>query len=350
VNRTSDRLSSTKFTYFYRIDIFYILESCKITTGTSQLTHHVNMVSSDYRLTGVYACTLNTVVANEESLSHKIDWIEQDSTMEFNYGETPAWAQPSSPQNQSYGQHPSMPPSNRANNSYYGSPTPVSGENTSSNTSYYGAPNPVSPSNDSHGNYYASPSGVSASGDRCNNHYASPALSPGDWNTPSPNNPSPTQHTQYSNGSPKNDASSPSSARSAPFMYSSAPQKLDLPRQLGAEKSELDIGREKVAGARALCLMQETFDRRSPQKKTHSSGAARRPSSQTMDMQKIAKKDYPRRRFLTASKEKLATSNRKKKTITHEEDFENISDFKCQLDVDRQKDAQNKALKMLSYF
>jgi hypothetical protein len=219
----------------------------------------------------------------------------------------------------------------------YGSPTPVS---------YYGAPNPVSPSNDSYNSHYASPSGVSATDSHRNNHYASPVISPGYWNTPSPNNPSPTQ---YASGSPTNEAASPSSARSGPFVYSSTPQKLSLPRQLGAvEKSELDMGREKVASARALCLLQETFHRGAKP----TTAAEHKPVSQSTDKPRIGpKKEYqPQRRFWTASKEKLATSTWKKKSITAEEDFENISDFKCQLDFDRQKYAQSKALKMLSDF
>jgi hypothetical protein len=47
------------------------------------------------------------------------------------------------------------------------------------------------------------------------------------------------------------------------------------------------------------------------------------------------------------SKEKLASSTRKKKKPTPAEDYETIADFKCQLDIDRERWAQKTALSLL---
>lgn len=43
-------------------------------------------------------------------------------------------------------------------------------------------------------------------------------------------------------------------------------------------------------------------------------------------------------------KERLATSTRKKKAVTAEEDYESINDFKCQFDIDREKDTDRKSV------
>jgi hypothetical protein len=100
-----------------------------------------------------------------------------------------------------------------------------------------------------------------------NNHYASPTVSPGNWNVVSPSNSSaasPYPASHYSYASPNNsihDSSNGSIPPTTPSSLSSSSthDPLELPDQLGIEKSDIEKGREKVAGAKALCLMYETF-------------------------------------------------------------------------------------------
>jgi hypothetical protein len=137
---------------------------------------------------------------------------------------------------------------------------------------------------------------------------------------------------------------------------SSTHDPLELPDQLGIEKSELEIGREKVAGAKALCLMHETFGRSSDQPTkarpqvrgglTARQAAAQRHEQESKQENNLLK-PAPKLVVPTA-REKLASSTRKSKKPTAVEDFETIADFKCQLDLDRQEWAEKKALALLS--
>ena len=186
-----------------------------------------------------------------------------------------------------------------------------------------------------------------------NNHYASPAISPGNWNVVSPNSSVySSQGSVNSNVSPANPAASPASSQSrasgsrsgsvpsgTPSSVSSrstrsansARSPLSLPTKLG--KSSLDIRRENVAGAKALALMHENFGACSDVVKT---------SVRTSSVQSGA-------RTIRVKREKMATSTRKKNLPTEEEDFETINDFKEYYDLERENEAEKRAVALIRY-
>jgi hypothetical protein len=130
---------------------------------------------------------------------------------------------------------------------------------------------------------------------------------------------------------------------------SSTHDPLELPDQLGIKKSELEKRREKVAGAEALCLMHETFGGSSNQPtkarpQVRGGLTARQAAAQRYE-QECKVTQEPKARYkqeknlqkpapklvVPTAKERLASSARKSKKPTAEEDFETVADFKCQL-------------------
>jgi hypothetical protein len=153
---------------------------------------------------------------------------------------------------------------------------------------------------------------------------------------------------------------------------------LELPSELGKEhieESELDQGREiakakdlrreKVANAKAKMLMQDSFGGytkkvEEPRTQVRGGMTARQAAAKRYEEQnklkEVSKARYKEEKQILkpaatlvapTTKEKLASSTRKKKKATAEEDFETISDFKCQLDFDRERSAKKKALVLL---
>jgi hypothetical protein len=212
-----------------------------------------------------------------------------------------------------------------------------------------------------------------------NNHYRSPAVSPGDWNVTSPNSSasSPQDGSHYSYDSPNSsvygssNGSVPSNTPSS-VSSSSTSGPLELPAELGktqVEKSALEHRREKVANAKALSLMKQNFGSRTegpttsrPQVRSGSltakqAAAKRDEENNKMKIESHAR--YQEQKQLAkpaptlvprARKEILATSTRKIKKPTAEEDFETVDDYKCQLDFEREEWAQKKALALLARF
>lgn len=259
----------------------------------------------------------------------------------MNYSERPSWVSPASPQNQGYnGYEESRSPSNHSSggNSYYGSPTPASPPSNNIYGSSYPQASYAYPQN------YASPNNAAYLSANDNNHYASPVLSPGDWNVASPNSMS-----GASTGTPY---PTPSVSTSKdPFMYDQ-PTTANIPSLQNNAKSDLDIRRQIVASAKANALLRSHAQASAPSRlgagyQQH--GSAQHPTDpfQKTNGSKSSSGFQPRRLF---GRERLATSSRKMKKATAEEDFETINDYKCQMDIDRQKDATNKALRLLEKF
>lgn len=193
-----------------------------------------------------------------------------------------------------------------------------------------------------------------------NNYYASPAVSPGNWNVVSPNssvyssqaasvhshtsavNPAASPGSTYSRSSesiPTGTPSSVSSRSSHSTAGSAARSPLSLPAKLGKkhqkiEKASLDVRREKVASAKALALMQENFGACSDMPGPSVS------AGQAATMQSNA-------RVLPTRREKMATTTRKKKQPTAEEDFETINDFKDVWDLEQQTRAERRAVSLI---
>ena len=243
----------------------------------------------------------------------------------MNYSETPSWAYPASPQNQGhYGYEESRSPSNNSSGS----------------------------SNNPYAQQCVSPDNAAYLSGNDNNGYASPGLSPGDWNVSSPNYTSPDQHGHYSYASPgsQNGPSgttpypTPSNANTEPFMYKD-PSTASIPTLENNEKDSLDVRRQMAASAKATYLMQEVCMSQGGQ-----AARSHTAANQYLDPYSDPFKRPGHRTHRIFGRERLATSTRKKKTVTPEEDFESITDYKCQLDIDRQKEAKSKALKLLSYF
>lgn len=258
--------------------------------------------------------------------------------------QAPGWSEGASPQIQGYHGNNVTSPSNSSNYSY--------GSQSPQNQGYYGN-NVTSPSNSD------------------NNYYESPAVSPGNWNVPSPyggsiqSYPSPDTSFQGS----ENGSTPPATPSSVSSSSSHATHnELDLPSELGrkprVEKNELHRGRERAVNNKALMLIEQNFGAENkPQPRTPLG-----PGGPGMSAREAAIMRYKSQKKLEAvglkagqkfqtapkllaisakSREKLASSTRKKKKTTPEEDYETISDFKCQLDRDREKWAQKQALSLL---
>jgi hypothetical protein len=201
-----------------------------------------------------------------------------------------------------------------------------------------------------------------------NNYYGSPAISPGSWNASSPHD-----GTNYSYPSPDSSFQGSANGSTPPSSPSSAPSsstnhnELELPSELGKEhikKNELDQRREKWANTEALKLMQETVGRHTQteeERRTQVRGgmtarqlrqaAAKRYEEKTK-LKEASKAENqilkPAPKLVApTSKEKLASSTRQKKKPTPEEDYESIADFKCQLDIERERWAEKTALRLL---
>jgi hypothetical protein len=134
-------------------------------------------------------------------------------------------------------------------------------------------------------------------------------------------------------------------------------------------KSALEHRREKIANAKALGLMKQNFGSctegpttprpqvRSGSLTAKQAAAERDEESNKMKIESHVR--YQEQKKLAkpaptlvprARKEKLATSTRKIKKPTAEEDFETVNDYKCQLDFEREEWAQKKALALLAKF
>lgn len=222
------------------------------------------------------------------------------------------------------------------------------------------------------------------------NHYSSPGVSPGSWNVASPGTltssgswtmspPSSGSSTSYSRSVQPN---SPSSSASSSVRSTTTHDFIGLPKQLGMQteslkRDPLEIRRQKIAEAKARKLLQQSWAKEP--------GCDRTPASPPRSCPDIDDEGYALRQeairrykekkrlqklsvdvngersssalamippaIVNASKEKMATTTRKKKvTVTPEEDFETIEDFKSVYDIERAQDAQKMALRLLSQF
>lgn len=218
---------------------------------------------------------------------------------------------------------------------------------------------------------------------------SSPGVSPGNWNVASPSTvtssgswarspPSSTSsNTSYTHSlQPHSPSSSASSVRST-----TTHDFIGLPKQLGMQteivkRDAQEIRRQKIAEAKARKLLQQSW--------AQEPGCARTPASPPRSCPEIDDEGYALRQeairrykekkrleklggangesssvlamippaiAMNASKEKLATSTRKKKVeVTPEEDFETIDDFKSVYEIERAQDAQKMALRLLSKY
>jgi hypothetical protein len=129
------------------------------------------------------------------------------------------------------------------------------------------------------------------------------------------------------------------------------------------EKTRTDKQRERGANMRALDLLDKhsSYDsgKHSPSgagltMKQAATLAHQKSKKAKMDMKAKMKHDQivhkPPPKLATTRKESMAETTRKTRSPTEEDvrDPETVSGMKCQLDWDRQKEAQIKALKLLS--
>lgn len=240
-------------------------------------------------------------------------------------------------------------------------------------------------------NYCESPPWMVSPSNRSeNNSYGSPALSPGSWNVASPDegkwnvaSPQSASSGSYGADVPPTTPSSVSSGSTSTHHF------IGLPTHLGKseaiEKDDLDIRRQKVAEAKAQKLLQQNIwagDPSSP----GSAGSGRVPASPPRSHPEIddngyalrleAKRRYKEKKRLeqiaaytnnggSASPSSsvsspttrvinrprvLATTTRKKKVVPPDEDYENINDYKSVMDIEREREAERRALYLLKKF
>ncbi len=242
------------------------------------------------------------------------------------------------------------------------------------------------------------------------NHYSSPVVSPGSWNVASPDaisdmlswdisSPSSTSNSSFADSAPPNTPSS----RSSQGSTTRTQDFIGLPTHLGkpeaVEKNDLDIRRQKIAEVKARKLLQESWAKEAGPGRTPASPprscpdfddngyalrqeAVRRYKEKkrsakigttvngakigtTVNGAKIGTTVNGAKIGITVNgadssalsnlpklitpprKERLATSTRKKKIASPEEDFETIADFKSVVDLEREKEAQSTALRLL---
>eukprot|EP00934_Nitzschia_sp_Nitz4_P000950 Nitzschia sp. Nitz4//scaffold122_size67431//24937//25602//NITZ4_006083-RA/size67431-processed-gene-0.39-mRNA-1//-1//CDS//3329534397//950//frame0 len=210
-------------------------------------------------------------------------------------------------------------------------------------------------------NYSETPHWVVSPSNSDHNYYGSPATSPGGWNVASP-----VSATGFPGTPP---AVIPNGATNT-HDFLGLPE--DSEKHAKLEKDDLDIRREKIAHARAQKLMarhvgveQVPTSPMSPASSTSSelddNGYAIRQAKirEYKEKKRQAKVEgsaatSPRPMTLSPPgcvvkprKECLATTTRKKKAVTAEEEVETINDYKCPYDLDREKEAKKRALKLL---
>mmetsp|Transcript_31939 Transcript_31939/g.53409 ORF Transcript_31939/g.53409 Transcript_31939/m.53409 type:complete len:262 (+) Transcript_31939:62-847(+) len=208
-------------------------------------------------------------------------------------------------------------------------------------------------------------SGISANSD--NNYYSSPGISPGDWNVPSPSSLSSPQSNASWNSL---DSSMNGSPNSAPAAMTSSPPSIssnkppNLPSELGSNKgcrltdaerriamektnkrfllkSQIDREREQNAIRRANAMMKEATRNQKPEKKLLKTSKGPR-----------CRADIVRdgREHLATSTWSKKTTNSDKKTSPSDTEFEeNVDDYKCHLDREREKWAQKQALSLVKF-
>jgi hypothetical protein len=201
-----------------------------------------------------------------------------------------------------------------------------------------------------------------------NNTYETPVISPGSWNAPTPE----SQITApYDSPSSVQSRSSSSAMPHAPTSASSASMDdyPSLPSELGKVeviKSDVDMERESMAENRALRLMDRAVGAK-PQVRSSTAGAltARQAATKRDEMQKKIETESKIRHkeerekmkptpklAIAKPKERLATSTRKVKQSPEDDsaavfEEETVDDMKCQLDREREQEAEKKALRLL---
>jgi hypothetical protein len=129
-------------------------------------------------------------------------------------------------------------------------------------------------------------------------------------------------------------------------------------------KSNMDVYREEVAGARALSLLKEAFAGVAMEKpepvggmttQTTRQAASQRYDERCMDMAQLkarlkVQKEHARFLGPPKRKEAMASSSRPRKPKTAEDvrDPETVAGMKCQMDIDREDAAKKKALRYLN--
>ena len=222
-----------------------------------------------------------------------------------------------------------------------------------------------------------------------NNSYGSPALSPGSWNVPSPdadqanwNVSSPQSYNSNSSGSSRSSRSGAPPATSSSVSSSGSTTTHDfigLPLNLGKPnaipKTKHDVKRQRRSELKAQDLLRDNWG-------NQSTGSERTPAPTTVshsdpedggyalrmqaireykEKKRLAKIEAfkkgetpksvgPPRVLRQTPKERLATTTRKKKVASPEEDYETINDYKSTLDIEREREAKQTALDLLKKF
>jgi len=217
---------------------------------------------------------------------------------------------------------------------------------------------PMSPQygNTQHQYYYGN---VTSPGNSDGNQYASPGVSPGYWNSasPNPNTVSPQSNGSYQ-GSP-NSTESKEVRASPPSSPPSSFQAPALPARLGdqqanrrgpaqqiksanngfLEKSSMDLEREKLANRRLQSMMIDA---------TRKKRDSRVPSHNNNSFGKDDAKAY----LVPCGGESFSTSSRVQKADTEPMVMEDVNgsvnDFKCEFDRDREWAAKKHALRMIT--
>jgi hypothetical protein len=193
-----------------------------------------------------------------------------------------------------------------------------------------------------------------------NNSYGTPAVSPGSWNAPTPesqigatyDSPASVQ-SRSSSSVPPHTPSSVSSASTGDYP--------SLPSELGKVeviKSDLDMERERLAENRALRLMGQVVGAKPQVRSAAGALTARQAAIKRAEMQKRIGTESEERGKIKPTpklatpkpKERLATSTRKIKQSPEsaaEFEEETVDDMKCQLDREREQEAEKKALRLL---
>lgn len=214
---------------------------------------------------------------------------------------------------------------------------------------------PMSPqyANTQHQRYYGN---VTSPNNSDGNQYQSPGVSPGYWNSasPNPNTVSPQSHGSYQ-GSPNSSASkevraSPPSSPPSSFQAPTLPAKLGneqgsrVPRQQDKsanngflEKSSMDREREKLANRRLQSMMIE---------------ATRKKRDHGVPSQNSFGKHEAKAYLVPCGGESFASSSRIQKAGTEPMVMEDVNgsvnDFKCEFDRDREWAAKKHALRMIT--
>jgi hypothetical protein len=170
--------------------------------------------------------------------------------------------------------------------------------------------------------------------------------------------------TDYSYASPIPSYLQNQAPELSPVSQSSNSSTGNYDNEISNSKSPIEVYREKGAGVRALSLLDESVGGVAASKLTPAGGmtakqaANRRYEEQSQEKTKMKAKPKEEKELWATRvpmlvpptrKEKMAESTRPRKAKTAEDvrDPETVRGMKCQLDIDREKWAEAKALRLL---